>query len=268
MFEIFTIHFVTSQNFILDNIKGISTGQNGDMSERVCWMFGHIANVIVDIWNWMFHFTSSNSFPARKNSVADCKGISKSVLTSQNVFFYLWKYICNMSKSFSLSLYKTFYLWCGLLRWDTPRTAIFWEQTLKGRDHLLSVSAAESSSSEIWTRELRKKKKTLNRTQTPPKVNTRRKDTVVYSDALHPAATPACQRETGRWPSALSQSTDPGRLCSARRAGRLQRPGYWWNLWQTVEKTWGKEAGWMMMDGWKKNSKQGSKSCFKCLYFS
>lgn len=85
--------------------------------------------------------------------------------------------------------------------------------------------------------------KTLNTTQTQPNANMNRKDTVVDSDAQHPAATPAFQRVKGRWPSARSQWADPDCPCSARKAGRLQRPGYWWNLWQTVEKTWGKEGG-------------------------
>lgn len=138
---------------------------------------------------------------------------------------------------------RHFYLWCSRLHWETPGTSIFWERTLKGTDLLLSESAAESSSSEICTLELRKKKPTPNRTQTQPNANTDRKDTVAGSDVRHPAATPACQRVTGWWPSAGLQWADPDCLCSAHRAGRLQRPGYSWSLWQTAEKTWGKEGG-------------------------
>ncbi len=54
----------------------------------------------------------------------------------------------------------------------------------------------------------------------------KKEDTVVDSDARHPAATPACQRATGRRRSARLLRADPDFLRSARKAGRLQRPGY------------------------------------------
>lgn len=47
------------------------------------------------------------------------------------------------------------HLWSCPLHWATPGSSIFWAQTLKARDHLPWASAAEFSSSQIWTRELR-----------------------------------------------------------------------------------------------------------------
>lgn len=47
------------------------------------------------------------------------------------------------------------HLWSCPLRWATPGSSIFWAQTLKERDHLPWASAAEFSSSQIWTQELR-----------------------------------------------------------------------------------------------------------------
>lgn len=47
------------------------------------------------------------------------------------------------------------HLWSCPLRWATPGSSIFWAQTLKARDHLPWASAAEFSSSQIWTQELR-----------------------------------------------------------------------------------------------------------------
>lgn len=47
------------------------------------------------------------------------------------------------------------HLWSCPLRWATPGSSIFWAQTLKAQDYLPWASAAEFSSSQIWTRELR-----------------------------------------------------------------------------------------------------------------
>lgn len=66
----------------------------------------------------------------------------------------------------------------------------------------------------------------------------RMEDTAVDSDDLRPAATPSCQRWTGRWQSVLSHSLDPGSLWAAHKAARLQRRGWWWRLGQTERRTW------------------------------
>lgn len=113
-----------------------------------------------------------------------------------------------------------------------------------------------------WVKGVKKPEPGQNKSH--PKANRKRKDTVVCSGVLHPAATPSCQRETGRWASAPSQSAGPDCLCSARRAGRLQTPGYWWSLWRTAEKTWGEEGEWV--DDY--IAHRGGKSCFKCLFLA
>lgn len=84
------------------------------------------------------------------------------------------------------------------------------------------------------------------------RVNWEEEDTGVCSGARRPAATPACRREMGRWLSAPSSPAGPDCPGAARTAGRLQWPGYWWNLSQTEEKTWSREGGWL-------NNKKGTK---------
>lgn len=105
---------------------------------------------------------------------------------------------------------------------------------LLGADSKRETSSALSVCSRVFllrnlntrVEEEKEKKDPEHNTNLPQRKRMNREDTVADSDARHPAATPACQRATGRRPSARLQRADPDSLCSARKAGRLQRPGY------------------------------------------